>query len=105
MVTAGAKWGLFKQVARSCLINLLDFLAKDHQHVLFELNHIIWLISRVKNGAAIAVGFPARHSLLLEVLFKVLQEGVLIYNLREVADLPLVVVESDAKSGNITVTF
>jgi hypothetical protein len=105
LVATSAEWRLFQQISGSSFIDFLDLLAYDHHHILLDLNHIIWLISRVKNSASIAVWLPTCHSLLLKVLLEILQERVFINNLREVADLPLVVVESDTKSGNITVTF
>lgn len=105
MVSAGAEWRLLCELASSSLVDLFNFFAKDHHHVLFELNHIIWLIGSVENSTAVAIGLTASNCLLLEVFLEVLQEGVLVKNLGKVAHFTLVVVKCYTEPGNVTVTF
>lgn len=93
-------------VASGHFILLLELLAHYHELILLQLDGVAWLVLLVEKHLLVVFVLGLCHGrLLLELLFEVAEEMVLIDNPREARDLALTIIEYYIKLGNVVLAM
>ena len=93
-------------VASGHFILLLELLAHYHELILLQLDGVARLVLLVEKHLLVVFVLGLCHGrLLLELLFEVAEEMVLIDNPREARDLALTIIEYYIKFGNVVLAM